>query len=44
MTYTTFSKLYQCYKDDFDLEMYLKASHTTYQQLELKMVKQDEWF
>lgn len=44
MTYTLFSKLYQHYKDDFDIEMRLRASGTTYEQLEEQAVKEEEWF
>lgn len=44
LTLTTFNSLYQCYKDDFDLEMRLKASNTTYAEAFAKSQQDDEWF
>lgn len=44
MTLTLFNKLYAHYKDDFDLEMILRASNTTYAELYEKTQKQQEWF
>ena len=32
MTLRTFNKFYKCYKDNFDLEMRLKLSNTTYEE------------
>lgn len=39
-----FNKLYNHYKNDFDLELRLKANNTTYQELYAKSQKQEEWF
>ena len=44
MTLRTFNKLYGCYKDNFDLEMRLKLTNTTYADLKEKSLKQEEWF
>lgn len=44
MTLRTFNKLYKCYKDNFDLEMRLKSSNTTYEGLKKKTMEQEEWF
>lgn len=44
ITLRTFFKLYQCYKDTFDIEMRLKNSNTTYQELEKKQMEEEEWF
>lgn len=44
LTLRTFNKLYQCYKNDFDMEMMLKKSNTTYQDLEKKQIEDEEWF
>lgn len=44
LTLRTFNKLYQCYKNDFDLEMRLKASNVTYKELEEKQIENEEWF
>lgn len=41
---TTFNKLYKHYKDNFDLEMRLKASNTTYEEAYKKSQKSEEWF
>ena len=38
-----FEKLYQHYKDTFDLEMRMRLSNTTYSQLEKMASKEDEW-
>lgn len=43
MTTRTFFKFYKCYKNNFDLEMRLKASNTTYSELKIKSEKQEEW-
>lgn len=40
----TFYKLYQCYKDNFDLEMRLKTANVTYKELEEKEIENEEWF
>ena len=39
-----FGRLYKCYKDDFDLEMSLWKSDTTFKKAQRKAQKQDEWF
>lgn len=44
LTLTTFNKLYQHYKDDFDLEMLLKKTNTTYKDLYSKKEQEQEWF
>lgn len=44
LTYKMFDKLYQHYKDDFDLEMKMKATRTSYQKLKAEMYKSEEWF
>jgi hypothetical protein len=43
MTLNLFYKLYKHYKDTFDLEMLLTASHTTYEKLKAKSQKSDLW-
>lgn len=44
LTLTTFNKLYSHYKNSFDLEMRLKASNTTYSELQIKSQKAESWF
>ena len=44
ITIRTFHKLYQHYKNDFDLELLLKATKTTYAKAELKQMQSEEWF
>lgn len=44
MTLTTFNKLYQHYKDTFDAEMILTASHTTYAKVRQKSFESDKYF
>ena len=39
-----FNKLYKHYKDNFDLEMMLNKSNTTYENLRIKSQKSEEWF
>jgi hypothetical protein len=39
-----FNKLYQHYKNDFDLEMRLKSTDTTYAEAYAKAQKAEEWF
>ena len=39
-----FNKEYQLYKDDFDLELLLKATRTTYEQAKQKAQQAEEWF
>jgi hypothetical protein len=36
--------LYQCYKNDFDMEMYLRKNNMTYQEFEEKQMESEEWF
>ena len=44
ITLRKFNQLYQCYKDNFDLEMRLKTSDTTYAELKKKSIENEEWF
>lgn len=44
LTLRMFNKLYQNYKDTFDLELRLYKSNMTYAELKNKMQKSDEWF
>ena len=44
MTLRTFNKLYQCYKDNFDIELNLKLSRTTYAEAKKQTMEQEEWF
>lgn len=44
LTLKEFNKQYQLYKDDFDLELLLKATNTTYAKAEEKAEAQEEWF
>lgn len=44
ITLTRFLKLYSHYKNDFDLELMLNKSRTTYAKLKIKMDKSEEWF
>jgi hypothetical protein len=44
ITIRTFSKLYQHYKNDFDLELMLKATNTTYAKAQKKQMQSEEWF
>jgi hypothetical protein len=44
LTIRTFGKLYQCYKDDWDLEMQLRKSGMTYEEAYVKAQEQEEWF
>lgn len=44
LTLTTFNKLYKCYKNDFDMEMLLKNSNTTYEKAYQNSIKNEEWF
>jgi hypothetical protein len=39
-----FNKLYQCYKNDFDIELNLKTNNLTYQRFEEKQIEDEEWF
>ena len=44
MSLNLFLKLYKHYKDNFDLEMRLKKSNTTYEEAHKKAQKSQEWF
>ena len=44
LTITTFNKLYDQYKDNFDLELMLRNTQTTYRAAEQKAMSADEWF
>ena len=44
LTYRQFSNLYQAYKDNFDYELYLTLTRTTYQEVKKKSEKSEEWF
>ena len=43
MTLTTFNKLYEHYKDIFDLEMKLKNANMTYKEAYNKAQRAAEW-
>ena len=38
-----YNKLYQHYKDIFDLELYLKRSNKTYAKFDEELLEQEEW-
>ena len=44
LTFRLFLKLYQHYKNDFDKEMLMKASNTTYKKLKEKAELSDKYF
>lgn len=44
LTLVTFMKLYQHYKDDFDVELRLKNNNMTYEELYNKSQQNEEWF
>lgn len=44
LTLTMFNKLYGHYKDDFDFEMRLWKSNTTYEEAFQRSQKDEEWF
>ena len=44
LTLTLFNKLYQHYKNSFDLELRLKYTGTTYEEAYKKAEKAQEWF
>lgn len=44
LTLRTFNKLYQHYKNDFDKELMLNKSRTTYQKYEEEQIENEEWF
>ena len=44
LTITTFNRLYSHYKDNFDVEMRLRLTNTTYAEAWEKTQKEQEWF
>jgi hypothetical protein len=44
LTYRLFSKLYQHYKNNFDLELQMKIKNVTYGELYNRQQQEDEWF
>lgn len=44
LTLREFKQEYQVYKDDFDLELILKTTGTTYEKAKLKARQAEEWF
>lgn len=44
LTLRTFNKLYQHYKDDWDLEMRLWNANMTYEEAFIKSQENEEWF
>ena len=44
LTLREFNKYYQHYKDNFDLELRLYKSNTTYAELKSKELQAEEWF
>ena len=44
MTLRQFNREYQIYKDDFDYEMMLRLSGTTYRKAKEKAQQAEEWF
>ena len=43
LTLKTFSKMYDHYKNDFDLELYLKATNKTYAKMAEEEMQSEEW-
>ena len=43
LTLTLFNKLYQHYKNDFDIELRLKKSNITYEEVYKNSQKNEEW-
>lgn len=43
MTLTLFNKLYQHYKNTFDMEMRLAKANMTYEEAYIQSQKQEEW-
>ena len=43
LTYRLFSKLYQHYKNNFDLELQMKIKNVTYGELYNRQQQEDEW-
>ena len=44
LTLKQFNKMYSYYKNDFDLEMFMTATHTTYAKLKAKEHQSESWF
>lgn len=44
MTIREFNAEYQRYKDNFDYELLLRATNTTYAQAKIKAQQSEEWF
>ena len=44
LTPSLFSRLYQHYKDNFDLELKMMYSGTTYGSLKARQEQEEEWF
>ena len=44
LTLNLFNRLYQHYKDNWDMEMIMAAAHTTYKTLYTRSQQDDEWF
>lgn len=44
ITLRLFNKLYGHYKDNFDLEMKMKNTSTTYADIKIRTQNQDRWF
>lgn len=44
LTLKEFNNEYQLYKNDFDLEMMLRATKTTYAKAKRDAERQEEWF
>lgn len=44
LTLKQFNKMYSYYKNDFDLEMLMTATHTTYAKLKAKEQQSESWF
>lgn len=44
LTLTIFNKLYQHYKDNWDLEMLMTVSRKTYKDVREKQQQSEEWF
>lgn len=44
LTLRLFNKLYKHYKNDFDLENYLRSQKITYKELKVKSQQSEFWF
>ena len=44
LTLRQFLKFYQHYKNNFDLELYLKTNKKTYARLEAEQQESEDWF